>query len=63
MNDPKDDLWLEEYLQFLDDLREGASVNMFSAAPYLEIAFDLDRYYAENVLKYWMRTYGERHQK
>ena len=53
----------EEHLEYLDDLRERGIVNMFGARPYLQdwFADELNRDQASNVLKYWMRTFGERH--
>ena len=52
----------EDYLVFLDDLRETRETNMFGAAPYLEEEFsELDRKSATKVLFYWMETFSERH--
>lgn len=61
----------DEHLEFLDDLRESAVVNMFGAGPYLdeqfpELADDDVRSYrssekARAILSYWMATFGERH--
>jgi hypothetical protein len=52
----------EEYLLFLDDLRDSGATNMFGAAPYLQEMFpELGRREARNVLSHWMRTFGERH--
>ena len=54
----------EEYLNFLDSLRESGVTNMFGARPYLEEYFpELDRKQATEILTYWMKTYGERHKE
>lgn len=56
-----DDETLEEYLEYLDELRESGETNMFGARPYLIGAFDLSKDEAGQVLHYWMATFGERH--
>ncbi len=48
-----------EYLEYLDDLRESGSINMFGAAPYLRDMFDLTRAEAASVLKYWMGNFND----
>ena len=49
----------DEYLRFLDGLRESGVTNMYGAAPYLEEMFRLPRAEARQVLTYWMRTFGD----
>ena len=44
----------EEFI-YLNRLRESGDTNMFGAAPYLEMEFDLDRREARKVLMEWMR--------
>jgi hypothetical protein len=51
----------EEMFEFLDDLRNTGSVNMFEAAPYLQAAFMLNRREARKVMTEWMGTFAERH--
>jgi hypothetical protein len=51
----------EEYFVYLDNIRETGAINMFGAAPYLQEAFDLDRYDAKDILLEWMDTFAERH--
>lgn len=51
----------KEQLEYLDRLRESGTVNMFGAAPHLELAFGLSRSDARIVLGEWMRTFAERH--
>jgi len=53
----------ENYLVFLDKLRESGVTNMFGAAPYLTKEFKLTDHQARNVLSYWMLSFGERHPK
>lgn len=51
----------EEHLEYLDDLRESAVTNMFGSRPYLMQAFpELSKSEAAEILKYWMRSFGER---
>jgi hypothetical protein len=58
-----DDETLEEYLEYLDELRESGETNMFGARPYLMDEFDLNKDEAGKVLHYWMATFGERHEE
>lgn len=51
---------MDVHLQFLDNLREVGSVNMFGAAPDLASFFGLELDQAKKMLAYWMSTYGER---
>jgi hypothetical protein len=51
----------DEYLDYLDDLRESGATSMFGARPWLAKAFGLDMETAGEYLQYWMRTFGERH--
>ena len=51
----------DEHLRFLDQLREGGSINMLAAAPRLASEFGLDRALSLFILKYWIATYSERH--
>ena len=53
----------EMYFEYLDQLRESGITNMFGASPYLQEAFDLDRYEAKDVLLEWMQTFSARHAK
>lgn len=47
-----------EYFEFLDDLRDEGSVNMFGAAPYLESAHrELDIQDARKILGAWQKTF------
>lgn len=57
----------DEYLEYLDDLRESGVTNMFGAAPYLEEDFpELKDGHtrpgsspaAQAILSYWMKTFG-----
>jgi hypothetical protein len=48
---------LENFFEFLDELRRSGVTNMFGAAPYLEDRFDLDRQQAKQALMVWMKTY------
>ena len=54
----------EQHLEFLDDLREGGSINMYGAGPELIKAYpDLDRHQATKIVTYWMQTFKERQEK
>ena len=51
----------EKMLKYLDDLREDGTCNMFGAAPFVQLQFQIDRPVAKQVLTYWMQTFSERH--
>lgn len=50
----------EEYLHFLDGLRDSGITNMYGAAPYIEDAFGVTKQEARKILLYWMSTFSER---
>ena len=45
---------MEEYFDYLDELRDSGRTNMFGAMPYLESRFQLDRDTSKLVLIAWM---------
>lgn len=51
----------EEVLEYLDDLRESGTVNMFGAGSWLVTTFDLSEGDAKRILAHWMDTFEERH--
>lgn len=51
----------QEYLQYLDTLRDSGETNMFGARPYLERRFGLSKQEATAVLSHWMETFAKRH--
>ena len=54
---------IDDFLVYLDELRESGVTNMFGARPYLADNFYpvLDDKWAGKVLAYWMQTFSERH--
>jgi hypothetical protein len=46
------------YYDFLDNLREEETVNMFGARPYLAEAFDLDKQESRDILSAWMKEFS-----
>lgn len=53
----------DDMLEYLDELRDSGVVNMFGSRPYVMEEFDLDSKEAQSVVSYWMKTYGQRHEK
>ena len=48
----------DEHIEFLNDLRESGTTNMFGAVPYIQDAFpELTRQQSSEVLKYWMDSF------
>ena len=54
-----DDTVRELVYEFLDDLRESGTVNMFGAALDLEEEFGFDRSMSKDLLTDWMSQYGK----
>ncbi len=52
----------EEYLEFLDIVRESGVTNMYGARPYLMNNYpSLTKDQASKTLVYWMETFSIRH--
>jgi len=55
-----DHLDKEQYFEFLNELRESGTTNMFGAGPYLEDEFpELNRQEAKEVVLEWMRSFDK----
>ena len=51
---------MQDYFDFLEELRESGETNMFGAAPYLRREWpELSRTEARDVLKAWMESYDD----
>ena len=46
-----------EAFEFLNELRESGSINMFGAGPILAFEFGLDNNEARSILREWMESY------
>ena len=51
------DIVKDEYLAYLDDLRDAGATNMFGAGSYLQEEFGLEKRDARTILYYWMETF------
>ena len=47
---------MQEYFEYLDELREVGVTNMFGAASYLQEEFGLDKSTAKDVLIKWIES-------
>lgn len=47
---------MEEYFEYLDDLRESGICNMLAAAHYLEDEFKLPHALASEILNAWIKS-------
>jgi hypothetical protein len=47
----------EKYEEYLDELRESGSINMYGAVPFLQDEFGLDKKEAREILSAWMENY------
>ena len=55
----KPEIYTEEHRDYLNDLRDGGSINMFGAAQHVALEFNLSMKDAKQVLKYWMMSYNK----
>ncbi len=60
-NNPPPAFAADMYLTYLDRLRESGTTNMFDAGANLQSEFDLSRREANEILRYWMTSFAERH--
>ena len=49
----------DEHLEYLDELRESGDTNMWGASPFLELKFGMTQAESNDVLIYWMSTFGQ----
>jgi hypothetical protein len=49
---------MNEYFEYLEELRKSGETNMFGAAPYLQQEFGLGRHEARAIVKEWMESYN-----
>lgn len=49
----------KEMFEFLNDLRESGSINMFGASPYLAEQFQLSNMESLNTLVKWTKHFNE----
>lgn len=49
----------EQHLIFLDELRESGKTNMFGAGRYVSEAFGIGNKEANDIVGYWMETFGK----
>ena len=48
---------MDEYFEYLEELRQSGVTNMFGASPYLMDEFGLSKYEARDILLKWMKSY------
>jgi hypothetical protein len=48
-----------DHKEFLNDLRESGTTNMFGSPAYLAGAFGLDKRTARSYVSYWMETFED----
>jgi len=46
---------MQEHIDYLDELRDSGKCNMFSAGPYVEAEFSVDKAEAKEILIAWMK--------
>lgn len=49
----------KEMFEFLNDLRESGSINMFGARPYLAKQFELSNMESLDILVKWIKNFNE----
>lgn len=50
---------MEEYFEFLDDLRDSGECNMWGATPYIVREFGVSEKYAGEILVAWIKERSE----
>ncbi len=50
---------MKEVANYLDELRDSGTTNMFGAAPYIQAAFGVDKRTAQSLLIQWMQSHNE----
>lgn len=50
---------MKEVVNYLDELRDSGTTNMFDAAPYIQSAFGVDKHAARALLIQWMQSHNE----
>lgn len=59
----KPDRLHDDHLEFLDELRDSGDTNMYAAGSWLSDEFpDLSRNDTKAILRYWMKSFSERHE-
>lgn len=58
---PRPEFLEDDYLVYLDELRESGITNMWGAAPYVQREFGLSRSDARVTVLYWMESFELRH--
>lgn len=48
---------MNEYFEYLEQLRQSGVTNMFGAGPYLQREFGLTRHEARDIVLKWMESY------
>jgi hypothetical protein len=48
---------VQDYFDYLNELRDSGETNMFGAASYLQLEFDLSKKEAKDVLLAWMNSF------
>mgnify|MGYP003148047017 CR=1 FL=1 len=51
---------MDEYFQYLEDLKESGETNMYGAAPHLRREFGLNRKESHDILEEWMGSYKDK---
>ena len=51
---------MNEYFEYLEELRKSGETNMFGASAYLQQEFGLGRYEARAILMEWMGKKNEK---
>ena len=50
----------KEVFEFLEDLRESGTTNMFGAGPYVQKKFRMNKHEAKDWVLKWMNSYEEK---
>ena len=51
----------DEHLEYLDELRESGVTNMYGSPGFIDERFQVTKQVANEIVGYWMKSFGERH--
>jgi hypothetical protein len=51
---------MNQYYNYLDEIRNSGITNMYGAGVYLQQAFGVSRMEARKILMDWMKQFGEK---
>lgn len=61
MSVKRPEIFTDEHMSYLDNLRDSGVTNMYGSGSYVRGRFGLSRADAQTIVLYWMESYEEMH--